>query len=90
MNILYMVKEHIKIHGWPTDTLRLGPATCGQARPNRKADCRTTHAYAEAVGRPSMFDAEVVYAFVYDRPCNAHESVRDPEHRKKVGLRANL
>ncbi len=75
MNIIRMVKQHIKVHGWPSEPLRVGPATCGQARNNHKTDCRTVHAYAEAVCQNSMFD-ETTFAFIYDRPCNAHDNAR--------------
>lgn len=85
VNILRMVKEHTKRSGWPKEAMRLGPGTCGQTRNGNKGACRTAHAYAEAVKQTSMFD-ETFYTFVYDRPCNAHEAVRDPNARKKVGL----
>ncbi len=85
VNILRMVKEHTKRHGWPAEAIRLGPATCGQPRLSNKAACRTAHAYADAVKQVSMFD-ETFYTFVYTRPCNPHEAVRDPKARKKVGL----
>lgn len=87
MNILRMVKTHIKIHGWPVEPIRLGPAPCGQAKNGFKAECRIDHAYAEAVGRTSMFD-DTVYAFVYDRPCNVHEAAWGLDKRKKEGISA--
>ncbi len=77
VNILRMVKEHTKRHGWPTEAARLGPATCGQPRFSNKGACRTAHAYAEAVKQVSMFD-ETFYTFVYARPCNAHEESGSP------------
>ena len=75
MNILRMVKDHIKIHGWPSEPVRVGPATCGQARNNHKTDCRIAHAYAEAVGQKDMFE-DTAYVFIYDRPCNLHDNAR--------------
>ncbi len=75
MNILRMVKSHIKIHGWPSETMRVGPATCGQARHSNKTDCRIVHAYAETVEATSMFE-ETTYAFIYHRPCNTHDDSR--------------
>ena len=70
MNILRMVKKHLKIHGWPSETIRIGPATCGQTRLSNKSECRTPHAYAEAI------ECEEFYVFIYDRPCNAHDNAR--------------
>ena len=75
MNVLRMVKAHIKIHGWPSAPVRVGPATCGQPWNNNTTDCRTAHAFAEAVGQTSMFE-EAFYVFIYDRPCNAHDNAR--------------
>ncbi len=75
MNILRMLKAHIKIHGWPSEPVRVGPATCGQARDNSKTDCHTAHAYAEAV-EYSTEREEPAYVFIYDRPCNAHDNAR--------------
>ena len=85
MNIIRMVKAHINIHGWPSEPVRVGPATCGQPKNGHKSECRTAHAYAEAVGKTSMFD-DTFFVFIYDRPCNAHESAWDPKMRRKVGL----
>ncbi len=72
MNIVRMVKDHIKIHGWPSEPTRVGPGTCGQAPASRKSDCRTAHAYAEAVSQKDMFE-DTPYVFIYDRPCNLHD-----------------
>ena len=80
MTILKMVKAWLKDHDWPTEPVRLGPGSCGQG------SCKTQHAYAEAVGRPTMFSDKVVYVFIYDRPCNYHESVWDRAKRKEMGL----
>ena len=82
MNILRMVKNHIKIHGWPSEPVHVGPATCGQARRDYKSDCRVVHAYAEALESTSMFE-ESTYAFIYHRPCSLHDdsrSVGRPEY----------
>ena len=75
MNILRMVKGHIKINGWPSGPMSIGPATCGQPRYSNKSECRTTHAYAEAVKQTSMFE-ETTYVFIYDRPCNTHNGAK--------------
>ena len=72
MNIIRMVKAHIKIHGWPSEPVRVGPATCGQARGNNKTDCHTAHAFAEAKQSEGWED----YVFIYGRPCNAHDNAR--------------
>ena len=71
MNILRMVKQHIKIHGWPSEFMRVGPATCGQPRYNNKTNCRIAHAYAQAI---AWYEGN--YVFIYDRPCNAHDNAR--------------
>ena len=72
MNIVRMVKDHIKIHGWPSEPVCVGPATCGQPWNNNTTDCRTAHAYAEAV---ESSDGSI-HVFIYDRPCNAHDNAR--------------
>ena len=75
MKITRMVKEYIKINGWPTNPVRVGPATCGHPRYGNKTDCRTIHAYAEALEATSMFE-ESTYAFIYHRPCSMHDDSR--------------
>ena len=75
MNSVRMVKKHINIYGWPVEPARVGPATCGQARFSNKSECRTVHAYAEAVQQTSMFE-ETTYVFIYDRPCNTHNGAK--------------
>ena len=75
MNIIRMVKNHTRIHGWPSESIRLGPATCGQPRYSDKRSCRTVHAYAEAV-EYSIIREEVGYVFIYHRPCNMHDDSR--------------
>ena len=75
MNILRMVKHHIKIHGWPTEPTEVGPATCGQPWNDNKTTCRTAHAYSKAV-ESSIHREEPFYVFIYHRPCNAHDNAR--------------
>ena len=75
MKITRMVKEYIKINGWPENPVRVGPATCGHPRYGNKTDCRTAHAYAEAVNLPIIRE-EPAYAFIYHRPCSMHEDPR--------------
>ena len=75
MNILRMVKNHIKINGWPEEPARVGPATCGQPRYSNRTECRTVHAYAEAIKQTSMFE-ETTYVFIYARPCNTHDGAK--------------
>ncbi len=85
MNIKRMVQAHTKRQGWPTEPLRIGPATCGQTKNGLKSTCRTAHAYAEAVGQTTMFD-ETFFSFVFDRPCNHHEAAWDLAKRREMGL----
>lgn len=73
MNILRMVKAHIKIHGWPREPVRVGPATCGQPRYYNKTDCRTAHAYAEAISADLIKGEPPFWVFYYHRPCNVHD-----------------
>lgn len=72
MNIKRMVMSHVKTQGWPSAPAKVGPATCGQPRPGYKAECRTAHAYAEAV-ESSIHREEPFYVFIYHRPCNLHD-----------------
>jgi len=82
MTITKMLKAWLKENDWPTSPTRIGPGSCGQS------NCRAQHAYVEAVGRPSMLTDEVVYAFIFDRPCNYHESNWDAPYRQRLGLSA--
>ena len=73
MKITRMVKEYIKINGWPENRVRVGPATCGHPRYGNKTDCRTVHAYSEAI---AINKEETFYAFIYHRPCSMHDDSR--------------
>ena len=73
--IVRLALDYMKINGHPTEPIRLGPSTCGLPWNDNKRDCRTTHAYAQAVVGTDMF-GDSTYVFTYERPCSAHDFAR--------------
>ena len=68
MNVIQAVTEYNQTYGWPVDTVRIGPYTCGLGKGKRT--CRVVHAYAEARLSVNHNRTYEMWVWDYIRPCD--------------------
>ena len=70
MNVHQAVKAYNETHGWPGESVRIGPYTCGLGKGRKK--CKATHAYAEARLSVNHNKTHEMWVWDYIRPCDGH------------------